>query len=101
VRRVIAYFILVTLLISTLTLGVTFAGNEQDKLNDVNNRINQTQKQLNEGKKRKPNSTARSKIWNRKSNPLKTKSTASKGISAKRNLKFRLFSRISPQWKKR
>jgi Membrane-bound metallopeptidase len=52
VRRVIAYFILVTLLISTLTLGVTFAGNEQDKLNDVNNRINQTQKQLNEGKKK-------------------------------------------------
>lgn len=50
-HRVICYTLTFVLLSSIWSLGFSFAGNEQDRLNEVNQQKNQTQSQLNEGKK--------------------------------------------------
>lgn len=51
-KRIISYFIMFALLISTISLGISYAGNEQSDLDSVNKKISQTQKALNEGKKK-------------------------------------------------
>ena len=51
-KKIVSYFVIFALMISVITLGVSYAGNEQDQLNDINQQINQTQKQLKEGKKK-------------------------------------------------
>lgn len=40
------------LTVTLITAGVSYAGNEQQELNNVNKKINQTKSQLNEGKKK-------------------------------------------------
>ena len=51
-KRIVTYVAMFALFASVLTFGITYAGNEQEELSDINGQINQTQKQLNEGKKK-------------------------------------------------
>lgn len=51
-KKIISYVLMFALFASVISLGVSYAGNEQDKLNDINSQISQTQKMLNEGKKK-------------------------------------------------
>lgn len=51
-KKIVSYALMFLLIASGITLGVSYAGNEEDKLNDINSKISQTQKQLNEGKKK-------------------------------------------------
>lgn len=52
VKRIISYVLTFALVATVITFGVTYAGNEQDQLSDVNSQLNQTQSQLKEGKKK-------------------------------------------------
>lgn len=51
-KRIISYIIMFALTASVVTLGVTYAGNEQQQLNDVNDKLSLTQSQLNAGRKK-------------------------------------------------
>ncbi len=51
-KRIVSYVFTFALIVSLVTVGATYADNEQDELNNVNSQINQTQSQLNEGKKK-------------------------------------------------
>lgn len=50
-KKFAAYLLTFVLLVSSISLGATYAG-EQDELDKVNSKITQTQKQLKEGKKK-------------------------------------------------
>lgn len=50
-RRIISYVLMFVLTVTVITVGVTYGGNEQQQLNDVNKQINETKAQLNAGKK--------------------------------------------------
>jgi len=52
VKKIVSYALILAVLISGISLGVTFAGSEQDELDNINSQINKTQKQLSEGKKK-------------------------------------------------
>jgi len=54
-KRIISNVLVFILVISFGTLGITFAGNEKAKLNDVQKQINGTKNQLNQGKKEENN----------------------------------------------
>lgn len=51
-KKIISYLMVFSLIISGITLGVSYAGTEEDELSKVNDKINNAQKQLNEGKKK-------------------------------------------------
>ena len=51
-KKIVPYALILAVLVSGISLGVTYAGSEQDQLENINSQINQTQKQLNEGKKK-------------------------------------------------
>ncbi len=51
-KRVVTYITLAAFLVSVITFGASYAGNEQQQLNDVNKQIKQSQSQLNAGKKK-------------------------------------------------
>lgn len=51
-KRFLSYLVVLSLLVSGITLGATYAGNEQDELNKVQDKISQTEKELKEGKKK-------------------------------------------------
>ncbi len=51
-RKFIAVFVIMTLALSGLTCSFSYATDEQDKLSQVNDRIDDTIKRLNEGKKK-------------------------------------------------
>lgn len=51
-KRIISYVIMFALIVSVISLGVTYADNEQQKLDNLNNQIDKTQSQLNAGKKK-------------------------------------------------
>jgi murein DD-endopeptidase MepM/ murein hydrolase activator NlpD len=51
-KRIIAYVCVFTLIATMAALGVTYADNEQQELNNVNKQLNLTQSQLKEGKKK-------------------------------------------------
>jgi len=51
VKRIISYVFMFALFATLITVGVTYADNEEQDLNDINGKISQTQKELNEGKK--------------------------------------------------
>lgn len=50
-KRIISYVSMFALIATLITAGVTYAGNEEQNLEDINGKITQTQKELNEGKK--------------------------------------------------
>ena len=50
-KRIISYAVMFALFATLITVGMTYAGNEQQDLDDVNSKISQTQKELNAGKK--------------------------------------------------
>lgn len=52
VKRFVSYVFMFALTASLITVGATYAGNEQQELNNIHNQINQTQSQLNAGKKK-------------------------------------------------
>jgi murein DD-endopeptidase MepM/ murein hydrolase activator NlpD len=51
-RKMIAFFVALTLVLSGMTFAVSYASTEQDKLGDVNNKLDKTQQQLAAGKKK-------------------------------------------------
>jgi len=51
-KRIVASIIIFALTASLITLGVTYAANEQQQLDDINKQIDQTQAELNAGKKK-------------------------------------------------
>ncbi len=51
-KRIVSYVLMFALSISIIALGVTYADDEQQQLNDINSQINQTKSQLNDGKKK-------------------------------------------------
>ena len=54
-KRVVSYVLMFALTASVITLGATYADDEQKQLNDIHSQINQTKSQLNEGKKQEKN----------------------------------------------
>lgn len=51
-KRIVTYVTLFAFIVSVVTVGATFAGNEQQELNDINKQIKQSQSELNAGKKK-------------------------------------------------
>lgn len=51
-KRIVSYVFMFALVATMITVGVTYGGNEQQELNDIHQKINQTQSQLNVGKKK-------------------------------------------------
>jgi len=51
VKRIISYGIMFALSATLITAGVTYAGNEEQELDNVQNKISETQAELNAGKK--------------------------------------------------
>ncbi|HVI42517.1 MAG TPA: hypothetical protein VM577_17830, partial [Anaerovoracaceae bacterium] len=51
-KRIVSYVFMFALIASVITVGVTYADNEQQELNNIHSRIDQSQSELSAGKKK-------------------------------------------------
>ena len=51
-KRIVSYILMFALAATMITVGVTYADNEQQELSNVHQKIDQTKSQLNAGKKK-------------------------------------------------
>lgn len=61
VKRIVTYGLVFALLAALISLGAAFAGNEQQELDSIHDKIDQTKSQLNEGKKQEKQLTSQIK----------------------------------------
>lgn len=60
-KRIVSYVFIFALTAALITVGASYADDEQQQLNDINQQINQTKSQLNEGKKKEKQLTSQIK----------------------------------------